>query len=90
MYNFFPGHMGVAGAAVLRFLVYAGAVMQVTHITYGRLAGQYGDGSSTAHVSGVPTVLLAECSAMQCHPRARYCCCQRMQARLAWPEYVAI
>jgi len=30
VYNFFPGHMGAAGAAVLRFLVYGGAVMQVT------------------------------------------------------------
>ena len=33
VYNFFPGHMGAAGAAVLRFLVYAGAVMQVGRIT---------------------------------------------------------
>lgn len=29
VYNIFPGHLGVAGAAVLRFLVYGGAVMQV-------------------------------------------------------------
>ena len=31
VYNFFPGHMGAAGPAVLRFLVYAGALLQVTH-----------------------------------------------------------
>ena len=35
MYNFFPGHMGAAGAAVLRFLVYGGAVMQVTRLGQG-------------------------------------------------------
>ena len=29
LYNFFPGHMGAAGPAVLRFLVFAGALLQV-------------------------------------------------------------
>ena len=29
LYNFFPGHMSAAGPAMLRFLVFAGALLQV-------------------------------------------------------------
>ena len=48
VYNFFPGQLGAAGAAVLRFLVYGGALMQVARTILPAWSMHIEDVASTA------------------------------------------